>query len=289
MNFTLLKRIFFTICIEEGGTQMYEINGFIIFNTEDSTIILQNELGIVQVDNRRMIEFLCFLDTKTSKFLVSNVDLNKWFGSELENALTFLLTNGILKKKNPLNFDIKKVVFYSNDKSMDHLFDEYLKREAPNEFIRIEGLKNLPIDEHTLLITFINPLSFEQMDLIYEEVKKHDSIWSLSYPYNNDIYFNNIYRWSWHVPCYKCVLAGLQNRERVDIFDEVSYQKIIEELYEQYPSFEPEIKLSFTDSIRIFSLLDFILDSLIYRRKSKEIDRTGNTNLLDVYQLNLRN
>ncbi|WP_056980586.1 hypothetical protein [Lentilactobacillus parafarraginis] len=76
---------------------MYEINGFIIFNTEDSTIILQNELGIVQVDNRRMIEFLCFLDTKTSKFLVSNVDLNKWFGSELENALTFLLTNGILK------------------------------------------------------------------------------------------------------------------------------------------------------------------------------------------------
>jgi McbB family protein len=81
----------------------------------------------------------------------------------------------------------------------------------------------------------------------------------------------------------------LQNRERVDIFDEVSYQKIIEELYEQYPSFEPEIKLSFTDSIRIFSLLDFILDSLIYRRKSKEIDRTGNTNLLDVYQLNLRN
>nr|WP_304607940.1 McbB family protein [Lentilactobacillus parafarraginis] len=184
---------------------------------------------------------------------------------------------------------MKKVVFYSNDKSMDHLFDEYLKREAPNEFIRIEGLKNLPIDEHTLLITFINPLSFEQMDLIYEEVKKHDSIWSLSYPYNNDIYFNNIYRWSWHVPCYKCVLAGLQNRERVDIFDEVSYQKIIEELYEQYPSFEPEIKLSFTDSIRIFSLLDFILDSLIYRRKSKEIDRTGNTNLLDVYQLNLRN
>lgn len=243
---------------------MYKVKSFVQYKTNNEFAIVQNKNGIVKIDNLSMLEFLDYLDLHSSLSFISKEKIHKFFDDDTyDDAISFLESNQIIQKQIDYNFNVNKIVFFSNDKMVSKVFSDDVKYSFDKNITFQSDLKQIHLDEQTLLISFFNPVDWDSIDELSSLVNGSNCIWLLSYPYNSSFYFNNLYKKSWHVPCYKCVRAGIVDQERIDMFDEVSYQQIIDTLYNNYPGFLIETKVTFKQANKIFSIIQFIVEQFI--------------------------
>lgn len=269
---------------------MYKVKSFVIYNGADGYSIVQSQSGIVRIEDKNMIDFLNFLDCHSTISNISKKNILEFFSHFGDEAITFLEDNYIIQENDGYNFNVNKVVMFSNDKSISKLFDQETESFNQSNFQHLKDIKNISLDSQTLLVTFINPLDWQLVDTIHKLVKKYDSLWLLSYPYNNNFYFNNLYRYSWHVPCYKCVKSEIEDQERIEMFDEMSYQQVVDKLYNSNPGFEIATKIDFSMSVKIIAMIHFILEQFIFIDDPIRLQRNDKVaNILDCFKLDTLN
>ncbi|TPR42306.1 McbB family protein [Apilactobacillus micheneri] len=267
---------------------MYKVKNFVIYLNNDIGI-LQTQRGITTVNNNKMLNFLINVDN-SDELYITEAKIKQTFKEATTQAIKFLLENKIIQKKPKYNFNIKKIILYTNDKIIKNFFEDYVKYSDINSVKTINDINKININDETLLITFFNPLDWKAIEKVYKQVNKNNSIWLLGYPYNNNFYFNNVYKRSWHVPCYKCIRAEMESRERINMFDETSYQQIVDQLYNNYPDFLIETKIKYSEAIKIVNLMQYIIDQFILLDEpSKFLQSNNGINILQTFQIDTIN
>ena len=107
-----------------------------------------------------------------------------------------------------------------------------------------------------VLIVFLNPFDLKTMNELTEEIKKKNLLVKFIFAYNNKIYFSNFYKKSWCNPCPMCFFYELESQLRGENSeDQISFQTMIDVLYEQKAQFSVHLPLDSIDYIHIICLL----------------------------------
>src|SRR5690606_30630338 len=103
----------------------YIVNSFVYHELPSGEIVIQNRFGIVKVKEKRMIQLIKEWDRKTG-CIVNDASLYKIFHDDSEIATKFLLEHGIIQKREPMNFNINRLAFFSNHSDILKLIEKIL-------------------------------------------------------------------------------------------------------------------------------------------------------------------
>ncbi|MGH2077781.1 McbB family protein [Aerococcus urinaeequi] len=265
---------------------MYKLLNFVIFK-KDKSLIIQSNMGIFTVEDYNMMSFIEEIDTNTQSKYIQESFLEKFFSNkEKEQALDFLFKVGCLSPIHEFNFQVKRIIFFTNNKKMINLVSFLDDVESENLFVTDKLPKD--INNSDLIVAFFNPTSWDEINELYKKVYNSDSIMLLSYIYDNNLIVDNMYKKDWHVPCPKCIKAQLENRYRLNFLSEMTYQNVIDQLYYENNEFQIERKISMFECTMIFSFLWYLVEGYITNNQGKKISPDlYSKNFLDIYQFNL--
>ncbi|MBQ5153379.1 McbB family protein [Macrococcoides caseolyticum] len=265
-------------------TSIYKVKTYLIYNLSDSEVVVQNHLGIVRINEKRMIDFLYYLEREVLR-RVTKSEIKSRFGADTDQAIKFLEENKILSNITEIEFNFDRVFIFSNEEEvLSYLTQVIVDKDINVISGDVEQLKSHELNDSLILI-FQNPYSKKKSRKILEYIDLFENnILIMSYIYNNVFYIDNIYSKELNNPCHFCNIGFIESKIRSIQDEQISYQDLIDQIYEIDDEFEVNHPISNINKLKIsIHLYDFINKYLDNNRKlsSKEI--------LDCFKLDLNN
>ncbi|HBU84558.1 MAG TPA: McbB family protein [Paenibacillus sp.] len=237
----------------------YTLNNFVIYQINQTEIVLMHNYGIVKIKEPRLIASINTWDRKNQR-TVSESELIELFKEDYLSAIAFLEENYLFIEKADINFSLEECIFLSNSEeiltaSKDFLFENV---DISSTIVNLnQERKDLLLSENnTLYIAFLNPYSKRLANEINSIVKQNNnSILLMSYTYNNNFYMDSLYFPRASNPCHFCHIGHIESQLRVDSTGNISYQQIIDSIYMDEPKFKVHTPLNKNNILNIMSLL----------------------------------
>ncbi len=274
-----------------------EVRGFLYHKTPSGELAVHSSTGIVLVGDQSMQQFILNLETE-GKREVSSESLQNWFGERSLAAEQFLIQYDILRRRLGFNFDVQEVEFATNCPGVGEVvtsaFDgvptwKYAEFSDAGRLKEIvQGVENRPV----AFVTFLSPYSRRLARIIRDGLlRSKDTILLTSYMYNGALYIDSLYQEKWRVPCHFCQINQVESDLRFGLVKRVTYQKIIDQLYEYEADFEVQTPLSPRWRLNVATQLVNRIDRLITASNGDRItlDEIGtahvfNLNTMQEYQ-----
>ncbi len=198
------------------------------------------------------------------------------------------------QKKDYNNFKINQIYFLTNDNKVgkelnEKIYQASLEYEVKFDKVEIlEELKGKKLNDNDLLVVFMNKYDKNFMKKLYKLIKKYNCLTLISYSYNNNVYIDNLYKYSWKNPCHFCNIGNIEAKLRVNSSGEMSYQSMIDMLYEEDSSFSVESIFGSIESVNIICSILNRLDNLIFRSQGytylnhEKLNEVNNSILIDL-------
>jgi len=253
----------------------YIVNSFVYHELPNGEIVVQNRFGIVKVKETRMIRIIKEWDRKTG-CIVDDETLYKIFRGDSEIATKFLLQHGIIQKSEPMNFNINRLVFFSNHSDILKLIEKILLNDYSSRVkVEIHCLDDFSkdlISSHSCSLVFMNPYCKSTAKRIRDTIKDIPNSYVLmSYVYNNKYYIDSLYCGSWRNPCHLCHIGYIESQLRINTSGNITYQQMIDSLYHEDPSFKVEAALSINQQLNSVTQLFNRFEKLISLDTSKVV------------------
>lgn len=234
----------------------YKVQPFIWQRIKKNKTIFQTKSTTIIVTSENLTNFLLDVE-KERRTEIDESYLTKYFSEEeKEKVMNFLLTNRLLVLSEERNLDMENIVLLTNDKKFEKSFQYNLKDSCKTKTIDLEVFYEMTFYPKDVLIVFLNPFDLKTMNELTEEIKKKDLLVKFIFAYNNKIYFSNFYKKSWCNPCPMCFFYELESQLRGENSeDQISFQTMIDVLYEQKAQFSVHLPLDSIDYIHIICLL----------------------------------
>ncbi len=230
----------------------WNIEPYIWIKNSDKTII-QTRKNTVFITSEALANFLIKIEQEG--LICLDTDIIEKSIENPDQAVTFLLENGIITKNiTPIINEKKEIRYISNDK----FFCKHLKLMQTDNFIEMDEIKNLSIDELSqfdgLTIFFLNPFSQELLERLTEKIKLSNITAQCIFTYNNKVYFSNIYKKDWYNPCPLCFFSELEAQLRNGAGDNnMSFQTLLDIFYEKEGCFTSKLPLNSQDYYMIIA------------------------------------
>ncbi|GKV55342.1 hypothetical protein NCCP2222_12890 [Sporosarcina sp. NCCP-2222] len=254
--------------------QKYNITNFVYHVLPNGEVVVQTKQGIVRITNPKMIEFIKRIDDRSINKSLLISEIESFFSNDSDSAIDFLLNYKIIEIERGIDFRIKQVKVFTNDKKFLDLFrsivhEDFIQRNLKVEFTN--DFNSLNLSEDDLICCFLNPYDQVLAKTIVEKVQKANSVLLMSYTYNNNIFIDNLYRNEWKNPCHICNIKNLETQLRVAINGNITYQQLIDILYHEDASFNTEIKLEGKDILELSTEMYRMINKFIFRNKNVDL------------------
>ncbi|MED4129438.1 McbB family protein [Shouchella miscanthi] len=245
----------------------YDVNNFLCFEIEDY-LILQNESGVVRVEDKRLIDFLKNLDVENSIHLCEQ-EVSTVFPEEYSEVIKFLERYNVISPVKKLNFNIQGISFYANNVNVISKMEDILNGISEVKSNMIDNIDDYVPSDDELLVVFLNPYSKKHAKRIRDMVINFDHHYLLfTYVYNNALYIDPIYSSSFKNPCHLCHIENIEAQLRINTTGNITYQHMIDSLYSEINNFKVERPLTNLDVLNIVSQIGNRLERLVTLKKS---------------------
>lgn len=251
---------------------MYTVGNFIYHELPSGDVVVQNQAGIVMINNEQMKDWIKILDTKTNTDLSEEV-IRQHFREYCDQSIEFLLKYKIIQHKIQYSYNVSTVHFFTNNKVVAHNINQHMSNFFSDFNLNFSvvdspyGAKN----SNLLNIIFLNPYDKKLATEIVSETKKNGNLLLMTYTYNNSFYIDSLYCHEWKKPCHLCHMGHIESQLRTSQFGELTYQNLIDLLYNQEPNFQVETSLNVIDIYSIVTMIFNYLDKLIFRSKGNAL------------------
>ncbi|WP_436889256.1 McbB family protein [Mammaliicoccus sciuri] len=263
-------------------TSIYNIKTYLLYRLNDFEVILQNHLGIVRIKEQRMIDFLYHIDDEVLREISKN-KIEEYFGSDTYQAIEFLEKNKVLSNVKKTDFNFDKIFLFCNEKQQLSYLNEIMnEKKIKVIYGMIEEIEKYELD-NSLVLVFQNPYNKIRSRKIIEYINQfEDNLLIMSYIYNNVFYIDNVYTKELNNPCHFCNMGFIESQIRSSEDDQISYQDLIDEIYEIDDKFEVNHPLTIINNLKIsIYLYDFLI---IYLDNNKKL---SNRDILNCFRFDL--
>lgn len=267
----------------------YEINSFIYHELPSKNIVVQSPIGIVEIFDSQMKNFIKKIDNANDDNLVDHNVILKHFEEDTDAAVNFLINFGVLNKESSFNFNIHRITLCTNDKVFLELINNFNKSNKKSIFDKIitpSQFLELEFSADDYIMFYLNPYDRGFIKKMKEKVDKESAYTQIAYVYNNNIYIDNIYNESWKAPCHFCNINNIRTQLRVGIHEKITYQHIIDDIFEKDSSFKIETKFEHSQLVFLYDMLLKSINKLIRINVDKTELNYGNE-FLEVTKLNM--
>lgn len=265
----------------------YKINNFIYHELPNKQIVVQSQNGIVEVFEDGMKNFIKIIDKEMPSKEITAANLQNYFGRNTTEAIEFLISYGILSQIEDLNFAINRIIFATNDIKLYNLVNFlHSNQDADNLFTAVlneNDLNDFSFDSQDLLVCFFNPYDRNLIKKTKGVADKYNMLIQIGYVYNNDVFIDNFYRESWKNPCHFCNINNIRNQLRTEVFEEVTYQHILDDIFEKDSTFK--VETAFNQSQIVFLCNTLLMNVNKFINIPRNTNYTGD--LLNIIKLNM--
>ena len=283
--------------------EIYEITQFLIIEINKDDAVIMTDSNVVNLTNSFMIEFLKEIEWY-QKNEVSYSFISDYFKEDTDEAIEFLMNNGLLSLKKNKELKYKKVNYIVNDMRIFELLS--INTKGINTDLRIEYSKSIRdtlniiknnVEEEDYTIIVMNPFNFKDLHKIVEASKDRDLMIKVVFFYNYSFYFTNVYKDTWGTPCPICFFSNLEatlrGEAKFSSYD--NFQTIMDIVYSKKETFlvgynYREYQLSFLISNLIFEVKELkdhdicIVKRIDMNYNSIECDSAYHWELCDCYE-----
>lgn len=283
--------------------EIYEITQFLIIEINKDDAVIMTDSNVVNLTNSFMIEFLKEIELY-QKNEISYSYISDYFEEDTDEAIEFLMNNGLLNLKKTKELKYKKVNYIVNDMRIFELLS--VNTKGIDTDLRIEYSKsirdtlsiiknNVEKEDYTIIV--MNPFNFKDLHKIVEASKDRDLMIKVVFFYNYSFYFTNIYKDTWGTPCPICFFSNLEatlrGEAKFSSYD--NFQTIMDIVYSKKETFlvgynYKEYQLSFLVSNLIFEVKELkdhdicIVKRIDMNDNSIEYDSAYHWELCDCYE-----
>ena len=283
--------------------EIYEITQFLIIEINKDDAVIMTDSNVVNLTNSFMIEFLKEIELY-QKNEISYSYISDYFEEDTDEAIEFLMNNGLLNLKKTKELKYKKVNYIVNDMRIFELLS--VNTKGIDNDLRIEYSKSIRdtlsiiknnVEEEDYTIIVMNPFNFKDLHKIVEASKDRDLMIKVVFFYNYSFYFTNIYKDTWGTPCPICFFSNLEatlrGEAKFSSYD--NFQTIMDIVYSKKETFlvgynYKEYQLSFLVSNLIFEVKELkdhdicIVKRIDMNDNSIEYDSAYHWELCDCYE-----
>lgn len=283
--------------------EIYEITQFLIIEINKDDAVIMTDSNVVNLTNSFMIEFLKEIELY-QKNEISYSYISDYFEEDTDEAIEFLMNNGLLNLKKTKELKYKKVNYIVNDMRIFELLS--VNTKGIDTDLRIEYSKSIRdtlsiiknnVEEEDYTIIVMNPFNFKDLHKIVEASKDRDLMIKIVFFYNYSFYFTNIYKDTWGTPCPICFFSNLEatlrGEAKFSSYD--NFQTIMDIVYSKKETFlvgynYKEYQLSFLVSNLIFEVKELkdhdicIVKRIDMNDNSIEYDSAYHWELCDCYE-----
>jgi McbB family protein len=249
----------------------YSVNNFVYHKLPSDNIVIQNQKGIVKINNKELIDLIVQVDMNNNRQL-SKDEIAEFLGSQTDAAIDFLMNYQIIQEYKNYNFNVKNIKFFSNNYSLNNNLSKHiieLKNDVDIDFTIIQNLET-QFNQSDLVIVFLNPYDKNLANQIRDNVQKSgDCLLLMTYIYNSRFYMDSLYNPKWKNPCHHCHMGYIESQLRMNEYGNLSYQSLIDIIYQEDNSFKVEAPLSTIDLYNIIVLIFNHLDKHVFRTKGR--------------------
>lgn len=246
-------------------TIKYVINPYVIHQLPDKRIVLQNREGIVILDDEKMKKIVSFLEHKIGH-QYNYLELEKLFGDDFNEYLNFLLNNKVVSAITIPNFKIQNIHFYTNSYIVGNLVSKSFQDHSCfwNTYSDEKKYREMIGDnKNDFFLIFLNPYDKLLARKLRDHFKNTKTLSIMSYVYRGHFYFESIYSPLWKTPCHICQFTHIESELRLGAAYQVTYQQIIDYLYNIDRTLLVETPLRFNDSLNIAAQITNRVDQLL--------------------------
>ncbi|WP_409294018.1 McbB family protein [Peribacillus sp. SCS-26] len=256
-----------------------KIKPFIMYDIPEGGVAVQHASGIFRVFKEEIICFLRFLNKKTGEYIGSH-SIFDFLQESTESALIFLVQNNILVRSSDNNLKIQKINFFTNEKIIEELVAFSFKDRGDfkiffeeNQFVN-EISKNRNELFFVYLPTYNKAVSKKYRDYF---MKNTNTFSMISYIYNNNFYIDSMYSSKWKLPCHLCNINLLEAEHRIGIGDRITYQQILDDLFDGNDNFQIEMPLTNNQKLNLATQMSNRIEHLINCRDRNLINNEDYT------------
>lgn len=268
--------------IVDMQSEKYKIAQYLVYKINEEEAVVQSQTTTTVINNEKMIQMLFLFENK--EFITDN-QLLDYFGDHKNQAVKFLINEGLISSEPYRNFDIESIIFIGIDQLNKDIFPrtiEGIKVIHSN----INSLEN-DIKENCIVISYFNPYHVKMVDAIQSIIEKSiykETIYQLNiFTYGMSIYVDNLYNSNWVVPNHRDHLGIIRTEKQSDE-NNLSYVDLLNYIYDKDPLFNIERPLE--DDEQIF-VLNFILTRIHLLVSLKSSDMLREYEILKIFEINL--
>lgn len=253
----------------------YKINSFITYDLEDE-LILQSKYSIDKISLNREKNLLMKIQKKIGK-IISEQEIFQYIDEfQVDKVfLQYLIDKKVISTSAPLQMGVKEIFFYSSEKyfkeSIENLFENNPKIHVLNSIERV--IERIERNESDLFIVFYKEYNKREASILRDLFKKYSNTYSsISYLYNDNLYIDSLYSSKWNLPCHLCHMNFIENEHRIGAEEQVTYQIMIDELFDLNKEFKINHILSKPQQLNVLTQLCNFINRL--SQPSSQVSRS---------------
>lgn len=239
-------------------TCQYKVNPFVTYDLNDE-LIIQTKVGIDKITEKNRAKLILELRNSIGKTIDGDIVLD--FLNKLkidEGFLDYLFNRQIVSKKIPLQMGLQDIYFYSPDKSYSKKIRKIFENEEKIKILDTEEdlVDKVRLNQSDLFIIFYREYSKAEAIGWRDLFKYHANTFSsMAYIYNEYLYIDSLYSAKWNLPCHLCHKGFIENEHRIGAEENVTYQIMIDELFESDHGFKLSHSFSNSQELNILTQL----------------------------------
>lgn len=213
--------------------ETYEVSPFFLFEGKVNTVV-QNTFGITAINDKSVINLLKTWDKNQQKQFNKN-ELEIIDQSEIDDVLNFLEESNIICKKTNKKYPINKLSIVSDNKEVSNnllnMLNDDVDKKITIHSIDFNEFINKKFIESDLVIVILTKYSKRMGKIIKDKAVDENFILLMGYCYASNYYIDNFYKRDWFEPCHVCNISNIETQLRIDNGEKMSYQNLIDILY----------------------------------------------------------
>ncbi|HDR7352942.1 McbB family protein [Bacillus wiedmannii] len=106
-------------------SEYFMVGNSIFYELPNGSFVVQNQAGIVKVEDEEMISFIKGVDINNKK-RIELKELEELFKERTEDALEFLIAYNIIQKPQNTNYNLKEITILTNNRKIRDHFSFFL-------------------------------------------------------------------------------------------------------------------------------------------------------------------
>lgn len=235
----------------------YKVHQFILVNSEEG-LIIQNKFGINILKDKNMTEMFETID-QDNRLIIDEKYMRKFITNNYEESLCYLIENNLLSEKDEYTRFNKVKILTNNSTIYEsikfNLFDiediELLPICDSTEFLPY--LKSSILAKEDLYIFILVPFDYIDFSNIADFMNEQNIMYCMGFSYDSSLFLSNIHKKEWYNPCPKCLFSHIESSLRAyqKNTTNISFQTIVDLLYNRKILFSPDIPLNTIDTLEV--------------------------------------